>query len=131
MRLRQGDSDPDIDRARLVGRGKLAAFRALADRHGWLAADTPPPEDAVIAALVGEARRARSTISTLEPFRELVARWAEQGVNGVAIHAALCRKHAYSGSYSAVRRMLAVIDATRSPQATVVLLAICGSGDFI
>ena len=40
-------------------------------------------------------------------------------MSGVAIHAALCREHGYSGSYSAVRRMLAVLDAARPREATV------------
>ena len=86
VRMRQGDSDRDIARARLMGRRKVAAFRALATRHGWLDAHAPLPEDAQIAAVVGRARRARSTISTVEPFRDIVARWVEQGVAGVAIH---------------------------------------------
>jgi hypothetical protein len=97
VRLRQGDSDRDIARARLMGRPKVAALRALATQHGWLAPDTPLPEDGEIAAVIGQARRARSTVSTVEPFRDLVARWAEQGVGGVAIHAALCREHHYTG----------------------------------
>ena len=119
VRLRQGDSERDIARARLMGRGKVAAFRALASRHGWLSADTPLPDDAVIVAVVGQARRARSTISSVEPLRAVVERWVDQGVGGVAIHAALCREHGYSGSYSAVRRMLRAIGAARPPQATV------------
>jgi len=119
VRLRQGDSDRDIARARLMGRPKVAALRALAIKHGWLVADAPLPEDAEIAAVIGRARRARSTISTVEPFREVVARWAEQGVGGVAIHGALCREHGYSGSYSAVRRMLTALNASRPPEATV------------
>ena len=119
VRLRQGDSERDIARARLMGRGKVAAFRALASRHGWLSADTPLPDDAVIVAVVGQARRARSTISSVEPLRAVVERWVDQGVGGVAIHAALCREHGYSGSYSAVRRMLQAIGAGRPPQATV------------
>ena len=119
VRLRQGDSDRDVARAQLMGRPKVAALRALAGREGWLAADRPLPEDAVIAAAIGQARRARSTISTAEPYRELITRWAEQGVNGVVIHAALCREHGYSGSYSAVRRMLGALAAARPPAATV------------
>jgi transposase len=119
VRLRQGDSERDIARARLMGRAKVAALRALAVRHGWLDVDTPLPEDSEIAVVVGRARRARSTISTVEPFRALVERWAEQGVGGVAIHAALCREHGYSGSYSAVRRMLTALHASLPPQATV------------
>ena len=55
VRLRQGDSDRDIARARLMGRPKAAALRALAAREGWLARDTPLPEDAAIAALIKRA----------------------------------------------------------------------------
>jgi transposase len=119
VRLRQGDSDRDIARARLMGRPKVAALRALAIKQGWLVAATPLPEDSAIAAVLGQARRARSTVSTVEPFRGLVERWAEQDVGGVAIHAALCREHGYSGSYSAVRRMLAALHASRPREATV------------
>lgn len=79
VRLRQGDSDRDVARVQLMGRPKVAALRVLAAREGWLAADRPLPEDAVIAAAIGQARRARSTISTAEPHRELIARWADQG----------------------------------------------------
>jgi transposase len=91
----------------------------LAAQRGWLGAATPLPEDAAIAAAIGQARRARSTISTVEPYRDRVARWADQGVNGVVIHAALCREHGYTGSYSAVRRMLGTLAASRPPEATV------------
>lgn len=119
VRLRQGDSDRDVARARLMGRPKVAALRVLAAREGWLATDRPLPEDAVIAAAIGQARRARSTISTAEPYRELITRWSDQGINGVVIHAALCREHGYAGSYSAVRRMLGALAATRPHEATV------------
>jgi hypothetical protein len=60
VRLRQGDSERDIARARLMGRRKLAAFRALAEGHGWLAAESPLPTDGEVAAVVGQARRART-----------------------------------------------------------------------
>ncbi|MDP1159602.1 IS21 family transposase, partial [Klebsiella variicola] len=38
---------------------------------------------------------------------------------GSAIHAALKREHAFTGSYSAVRRMLAGMRASVPPEATV------------
>jgi transposase len=121
VRLRQGDSDRDIARARLMGRTKVARFRALAEQQGWLAAQAALPEDAAIAALVGRAKRARSTISTVEPYREIVARWAAQSISGVAIHAALCREYGYTGSSSSVYRMLDRLAAERAPDATVAL----------
>jgi transposase len=122
VRLRQGDSDRDIARARLMGRPKVAAFRGLAAAQGWLAPETALPDDAAISAAVGQARRARSTISTVEPYRAQVERWVAEGVGGIAIHAALCREHGYRGSYSAVRRMLAGIRASLPPDVTVPLL---------
>jgi transposase len=119
VRMRQGDSDRDIARARLMGRNKAARLRVLASEQGWLSPERPLPEDAAIVAAVGTARRARSTVSSVEPHRAQVERWLDQGVSGVAIHAALWRNYHYSGSYSAVRRMVAAIQANLPPQATV------------
>ena len=76
VRLRQGDSDRDIARSRLMGRPKVAALRGLATSRGWLAPDAPLPDDATLIAAIGQARRARSTISTVEPYRAQVERWA-------------------------------------------------------
>ena len=39
VRMRQGDSDREIARARLMGRPKAAAVRAVALDHGWLDVD--------------------------------------------------------------------------------------------
>ena len=82
VRLRQGDSERDIARARLMGRNKVAAFRALAAEQGWLVPDSPLPDDGSIAATVGAARRARSTVSSVEPFRTQVQRWAATCLRG-------------------------------------------------
>jgi hypothetical protein len=118
-RLRQGDSDRDIARSRLMGRRKVMALRQLASRQGWLSPEAPLPDDATIAASIAPARRAHSTISSVEPHRAVVEHYAAQGVGGVAIHAALKRAHGYTGSYSAVRRILAGIRAELPPDVTV------------
>jgi transposase len=119
VRLRQGDSDRDIARSGLMGRPKVAALRGLASSRGWLAPEAALPDDATLSAAIGQARRARSTISSVEPYRAQVEKWAAEDVGGIAIHAALCRDHGYRGSYSAVRRMLAHIRASLPPEATV------------
>jgi hypothetical protein len=119
VRLRRGDTDREIARSRLMGRPKAAAFRALAAGQGWLDRATPLPDDATIAAAVGQARRARSTISTVEPYRALFERWHADGVSAVAIHAALGREHGYHGSYSSVHRTVAALVRRRPPAATV------------
>ena len=41
VRLRQGDSDREIARSRLMGRPKVAALRGLASTEGWLVPDAP------------------------------------------------------------------------------------------
>lgn len=122
VRLRQGDSERDIAHARLMGRHKAKQLRVVALERGWLEAGAALPEDAEIAAALGAARRARSTISSVEPHRAIVERWVAQGVSGVAIHAALKRDHGYAGSYSSVYRMLAAIRAALPPDATVPLV---------
>ena len=119
VRLREGDSDRQIGRSGQMGREKVAAFRGLAMREGWLDAGRPVPTEEVIAAAVGTARRARSTVSTVEPWREQIAGWLDQGVQGKAIHAALCRDHGFAGSYSAVHRLILSIRAAAPVAATV------------
>jgi len=121
VRLRQGDSEREIARSRLMGRPKARTFRALAASRGWLDPASVLPEDAEIAAAVGQARRARSTISSAEEHRALVARWDAEGISGAVIHAVLGREHGYTGSYSAVHRLIASIRAGRPPEATVSL----------
>jgi hypothetical protein len=120
VRVRQGDTDREIARSGLMGRRKIAAFRALCQLQGWLDPAAVLPEDVALAAAVGQGKRARSTISSAESHREVVSRWIAQGVSGVAIHGALRREHGYNGSYSAVYRLIqSLVD--REPDATVSL----------
>ena len=121
VRLRAGDTVREIARSGLMGRDKLGMLRAMAEQQGWLDASADVPGDEAIAAVL-EARagpRASSTISSVEPHRAAVKHWFEAGVQGRAIHAALRREHAYSGSYSAVIRMLHQLRGEQPPEVTV------------
>ena len=120
VRMRQGDSDREIAASKVMGRPKAAALRAVALARGWLDAQRALPEDEEIAAAVAAPRRAMSTVSSLEPLRRVVEEWAQSGVSGVVMHAALKREHGFTGSYSAVRRMLADIRAHYPAQTEVV-----------
>jgi hypothetical protein len=80
VRLRQGDSERDIAGSPLMGRAKVRELREVAAREGWLAPEAVLPDDQAIAQALGVARRASSTISSVEPFREVVGRWLSQGV---------------------------------------------------
>jgi hypothetical protein len=115
LRMRQGDSDRDIAAARVMGRPKAAQWRRIASERSWLDPAQPLPDDEAIAAALGSPRKASTTISTLESHRDQLGAWVEQGVSGTAIHAALKRQHGWTGSYSAVRRLVADIRSPVTP----------------
>ena len=116
VRMRQGDSDRQIAAARIMGRRTAARLRELGTERNWLDATAAMPDDEVIATVLGQPKRASTTVSSLAAQRERIQSWAEQGVSGVAIFAALQREQGWSGSYSAVRRILADIRSSEPPE---------------
>ena len=92
--------------------------RRIAGERGWLDSTQPLPDDEAIATALGSPRKASTTISTLEQHREQLGAWVEQGVSGTTIHAALKRQHGWTGSYSAVRRLVADIRSQLPPETT-------------
>jgi hypothetical protein len=42
-RLRAGDTDREVARGGLMGRQKVAAFRAVSHAQGWLSSRAPAP----------------------------------------------------------------------------------------
>ena len=118
VRMRHGDSDRQIAASRIMGRRTAARLRELGIQNNWLDPAAAMPEDEQIATALGQPKRASTTVSSLAAQRERIAAWAQQGVCGVAIFAALQREHAWSGSYSAVRRILADIRSDEPPDTT-------------
>lgn len=108
---------------RMMGRTKLAVVREEAETRGWLDPASPMPHDTEIASVFGRIPKTvpSSRISTLEPYREQIRNWIAADVQGTTIHAALKRNHGYTGSYSAVRRMLQHLSAERGIKATTIL----------
>ena len=122
VRLRQGDSDRDIARSRLMGRKKLSKLRELAAPLGWLDPAQPLPDDAALAAALTPTRVAASSVSSLAPFASLIRDWSAQGLQGTTMHAVLCRNHGYTGSYSAMRRFLQQLAAAEPAVCTTMRL---------
>ena len=74
-RMRQGDSDREIARYKVMGRKKIADVREIALAQGWLTADAPLPDDSVMATVllrkqILPARKLRDThiLSSLLTF---------------------------------------------------------------
>ena len=120
VQMRQGDSDRVIARSGLMGRKKLAAIRKQAVRHSWLSPDHPLPDDSTLASAFAQpSSLPASRVSSLASFREQVAAWHDAGIQGTTIHSALVREHGFTGSYSAVRRLLQRLDAARPPEVSM------------
>jgi len=119
MRMRQGDSEREIARSKLMGRSKAARFRQLAHAQGWLDPERPLPEDAEIAAALGQPKLPVTAQSSIAAYRPLVEQWLGQGVSGVVIHTTLKREHGFTGHYSSVRRLIAQIGREQLPETTV------------
>jgi len=116
VRMRQGDSDRDIDRSKIMGRKKLAAVREIATERGWLSPDNALPDDAQLATAFSRREfLPASCISSAEPWREQIAQWHDAGVPGTTIHSALVRNHGYEGSYSSVYRLLQQLKVELTP----------------
>lgn len=118
VRMRQGDSDRALAKAGLIGRPKAKALRTVAVDRGWLDPASPLPDDAVLAQVLGAPRAAASGQSCVEPYREVVTDWAEQGIQSKTIYQALVRNHRFGGSYSSVYRFVRAL-GLNAPKATV------------
>jgi transposase len=122
VRMRLGDSNRQIAKAKLMGRRKAKTLRQLAEAQGWLDPARPLPDDQALAEALRPAVPVptAAVCSSVEPFRAQVEAWHAAGVQGTTIHQALVRNHGFTGSYSAVRRFLQGI-RSRAPAATVIL----------
>jgi transposase len=121
VRMRQGESDRQIRDTGLMGRRTLGMLRKQAQQRGWLDPARALPSDQDLAAVLQRAKPGRMRVrSSLEPYRQLIEQWCIDGIDGTTIHAALTRRHGYSGSYSSVRRFLQSLAKT-TPRVTSVL----------
>jgi hypothetical protein len=104
VRMRQGESDRQIQATGLMGRRTLGALRRQAQAHGWLDPARALPSDQELASVLQRQKPAPAgQHSSLEPYRALIETWCTDGIDGTTIHAALKRRHGYTGSYSSVR----------------------------
>jgi transposase len=121
VRMRQGESDRQIHATGLMGRRSLGTLRTQAQQRGWIDPARALPSDQDLAAVLQRPKPGQIRVrSSLEPYRQLIEQWCIEGIDGTTIHAALTRRHGYSGSYSSVRRFLQSLAKT-TPRVTSVL----------
>jgi transposase len=118
--MRSGESDRSIARTGIMGRAKVSELRHLAVKHNWLNPDLLLPDDVDLARHLQIRKDDNLQPSLVEPYREEVLNWWQDGIQGTTIHAALIRKYNFQGSYSSIRRFLAQFK-TDHPEVTTIL----------
>ena len=124
VRMRQGDSDRALAKAGQTGRRSAAEIRRVAEAKGWLDVEAPLPGNDVLSQAIGIRSSSvvtRHSQSCVEPYREQVKAWADQGVACTTIYQALVRNHQFSGGYSSVYRFVCGLRPPTPPKATIKL----------
>jgi transposase len=119
-RMRQGQSDRAIAKAKLMGRLKCAWVRSVAQEKGWLE-NGPLPDDQQLSKIFSTPKTPNPTQTSLtEPHERKIKTWVKQGVQATTIYQALVDQFGFPGSYSSVRRKVRKIRA-KTPKASCVL----------
>jgi transposase len=102
-RLRAGESERQITRDLGISRQTVHKYKLRSQMEGFLQEEEMPGEKQIQASL-GPAPRPPKTPSSLEPYREIVQRYVDRGLEMTAIYQRLKEQQGYQGSYSSVRR---------------------------
>lgn len=85
-------------------RDTIRRYARWGEAHGYLDPTQPLPDQATLAAALGEPTTPPHMTSTVEPYRPIVKALLDRGVEMQAIYQRLRDHHGYQGSYSSVRR---------------------------
>jgi transposase len=111
-RLRAGESQRRVAKDLCISRTTVSKYYGWAEAQGYLDASRPLPDDATLAAALGEPPQPPCIESSVEPYHEIVQSWVDQGVEMMAIWQHLQDDYHYPGSYSAVRRFVSKLRST-------------------
>jgi len=87
-------------------RDTIRRYARWGEANGYLDPRQPLPDQATLAAALGEPTAPSHMTSTVEPYRAVVKALLDQGVEMQAIYHRLRDAHGYQGSYSSVRRFV-------------------------
>lgn len=107
--LQSTPNDSAIQRTTGLNRRTIARYRAWATQHALLNPAQPlPPLEVLqhLAATTMTVTPPPQTVSSVEPYRDLVLQLHAQGVEGAAIRLRLQEQVGYTGSVSAIYRFL-------------------------
>jgi transposase len=116
--MRRGQSNRAVAEALEINRKTVARYRSWASEQGLLEDCLPPLSE--LQELVEETLSSSpppQNTSSVEPYRELVVKLRQEGVEIAAIHQRL-KERGFTGSYSSVYRFVRTLEP-RTPDVTV------------
>ena len=117
-RLRAGDSQRRIAEDLKISRTTVSKYRDWAKAQGYLQPDCPLPDNATLAAALGDPPQPPRQASSVVPHQAVVQELLDRGVEMTAIWQRLQQNHGYTGGYSSVRRFVKHLRRTE-PEAVV------------
>lgn len=117
--IRAGESDRAIARTLSVSRKTVQKYRQWGEQEGLLQGELPTAEE-LYARLQSTLPKVPppQTASSVEPYRDLVIRWRQLGVEIQAICQRLQDDYGYQGTYSSVWRFVRRLEPP-TPKVTV------------
>ena len=104
-RIRMGQTDREIARTKITGRAKCGQIRAIAQGQGWLAGESPLPDDTALSDVFVKKAPDTDPSTKCHSHEEQIKTWLGDGVCLTTIQRALKDQFGFSGSYSSVRRL--------------------------
>lgn len=120
LQMRVGASDRQLEREKLISRGKAKQLRAIAIEKGWLDKDHLLPDDEELAKTLLKNSAQKKLDTKLKPFHEQISKWVDQGISAKIIHRVLSEQYSFEGSYDCVRRIVQNIKK-QNPTVTMIL----------
>jgi len=105
-RLQLGEGERRIARDMHISRGTVRKYHDLAKEKNYLEKTSDLPSDSDLMEMLGPGVQAPKQASTVEPYREKIQGWLEQGVEMTAIWLRLQENYGYKGGYSSIRRFV-------------------------
>jgi transposase len=111
---RRGISHRKIAEAMKINRKTVDKYASWLEAQGYLVGEMPEMEE-LEQQLVkeGQQQALPQNVSSVEPFREVVVKLRERGVEMAAIHQRLSDDYGYQGSYASVWRFVRQLEPKR------------------
>ena len=97
-RLRKGQSVEAIHRDTGHAKKTIRKYRTLAQKHGFLDKKRGLPPTSKLREVLGPVTHAQQSVSTVEPYKEVVREYLDRGVAKTVIWRKLREEYGYTGS---------------------------------